>query len=243
MSAVALSPPASLPHPAVWRASHLGGSPGPCVDTGYRALSAELPGRGWPRGQLIEFLVARDGVGELRLLQPALGRLARGRTVALVQPPHVPHAAGWADWQLDPARLLWVRPDSARDALWAADQILKNGSCSALLCWLPQARATELRRLHAAAQATDTLFIVVRPMAAAEQASPAPLRLIVRPALGGVLLRIVKRRGPPRDLPLHVAWPGATTTPSSLPHVPLDRHLSSSPEPGRPVRELAGIAG
>jgi protein ImuA len=42
------------------------------VDTGYASLSAELPSGGWPLGALIELLPAHSGIGELRLLQPAL---------------------------------------------------------------------------------------------------------------------------------------------------------------------------
>ncbi|MBU4611604.1 translesion DNA synthesis-associated protein ImuA [Achromobacter sp. GG226] len=237
---------AVLPHPALWRASQWGSPASACVDTGHAALSAELPGRGWPRGQLIELLVPRDGVGEVRLLQPALARVAGRRPVALVQPPHPPQAASWAGWQLDPARLLWVQPATSADALWAASQILKNGSCAALLCWLPQVRDADLRRLHVAAQASDVLFIGIRPVAAARQASPAPLRITVWPAQGGVLLRFVKRRGPVRDLPLHVAWPHAASglsSSSSSAHVPLDRHLPAAAEPGRVAGRQPLLAG
>ena len=77
-------------------------------------------------------------------------------------------------WRLDPRQLLWVCPEKPADALWAAEQILRNGSCGALLCWLPQVRPESLRRLHLAAQASDLLFVALRPSAAAAHATPAP---------------------------------------------------------------------
>src|SRR5690606_2409764 len=134
-SSVASAAP-SLPHPAVWRASQISQSQGRCIDTGHADLSAELPGGGWPCGELIEFMPTRPGIGELRLLQPALAALPSEGSIALVQPPHMPHISGWAAWHLDVARLLWVCPQTPADALWATDQLLKSASCAAVLCWL-----------------------------------------------------------------------------------------------------------
>lgn len=70
-----------------------------------------------------------------------------------------------------------------------------------------------LRRLHLAAQHGETLFFMMRPLAAARNPSPspspAPLRLSVRPALGGIDIGFVKRQGPQREeslfLPLSAA--------------------------------------
>ena len=72
--------PAAL-HPAVWRASQIGGAPRRTVSSGFAALDAQLPGGGWPHGVLTELLLPHPGVGELRLLAPALA--AVGPAVAL----------------------------------------------------------------------------------------------------------------------------------------------------------------
>src|SRR5699024_2131956 len=60
----------------VWR-----GRPAPRAaggqPTGHAALDAVLPAGGWPEAALSEILVPADGVGELRLLWPALARLSR----------------------------------------------------------------------------------------------------------------------------------------------------------------------
>jgi protein ImuA len=179
-------------HPSLWRADQLAHSATRCADTGFAALSAQLPGGGWPLGTLIDLLVQQHGIGELRLLQPALAALDK-RPIVLLQPPHLPQALALAALGLEPSQLLWVRSGAkASDALWAAEQILRSGCCGALLFWQKQARGETLRRLHLAAQSGETLFCMVRPLAAAQDASPAPLRLSLKPAAGGVDIGFVK---------------------------------------------------
>jgi protein ImuA len=189
-------------HPSLWRADQLAHNATRCMDTGFAALSAQLPGGGWPLGTLIDLLVQQHGIGELRLLQPALAALGK-RPIVLLQPPHAPQALALAALGLEPSQLLWVRSGAkASDALWAAEQILRSGCCGALLFWQKQARGETLRRLHLAAQSGETLFCMLRPLTAAQDASPAPLRLSLKPAAGGVDIGFVKRRGPQRDAPL-----------------------------------------
>ena len=226
-------------HPALWRATQLAQGAARTLPTGHAALSAELPDGGWPLGSLTELLVPHPGIGEIRLLRPALAQLETRRAIALVQPPHTPHIASWMSWRLDPRQLLWVAPQKPVDALWAAEQILKNGSCGALVCWLPHVRPESLRRLHLAAQASDLLFIAVRPSSAAQNATPAPLRLALAPAAGGLSLHILKRRGPACDTPLYVGLESGATSPVSPRHAPLDRRLPALPAAGRTAPALA----
>ena len=173
------------------------------MDTGYAALSAELPGGGWPVGALVDLLVQQAGVGELRLLRPALSALGP-RPVALVQPPHRPNGLGLEYIGLSLDRLMQIRAAKTADALWSAEQILRTGSCGALLFWAQYVQTASLRRLHLAAQSAETLFIMVRPLAVAQDASPAVLRLALRPAGDGLTVDIVKRRGPTRAEPLSI---------------------------------------
>jgi protein ImuA len=189
--------------PQVWRASELGSYRNATIPTGNAALDRELPDGGWPSGVLIELLTQQAGIGEMRLLQPALCR-ADSRAIALVQPPHPPQATAWAVEHFPVQRLLWVKTKRAADALWAAEQILRNRSCAALVLWQMQVRTESLRRLHLAAQAGDAVFWLMRPLAAAQDTSPAPLRLALRPAAAGIRIDVVKRRGPHRDEPLMV---------------------------------------
>lgn len=186
-------------HPSLWLASQLARSSGRCIDTGFAALSSQLPGGGWPQGVLIDLLLQQHGMGELRLLRPALQALGR-RPIVLLQPPHAPQALALAALGLEPSQLVWLRSGArSSDALWAAEQVLRSGCCGALLLWQQHARGETLRRLHLAAQSGDTLFCLLRPLAAAQEASPAPLRLALHTAAGGIEIGFVKRRGPQRD--------------------------------------------
>ena len=223
MSEISLSLPAEFVH-AVWRANQIGVYRGVATTSGYPVLDAVLPQSGWPSGALIELLLQQPGIGELRLLQPALEAIARQRSVVLVQPPCLPQAAAWQGWGLAPQQLLWIRTQQTADALWSAEQVLRNGSCGALLLWQQQVRPEALRRLHLAAQATDTLFWMMRPLATAQDSSPSPLRLALRPAAGGLALEVIKRRGPQLDDTLFIALPqGALQLNQYWNHATVDR--------------------
>jgi protein ImuA len=205
-------------HPSLWRASQLARSSTRCIDTGHAALSAQLPGGGWPTGTLVDLLLQQPGIGEMRLLRPALAEVAR-RRIVLLQPPHPPQALALAALGVPPSQLIWLRSSRTADALWAAEQVLRSGSCGALLFWQSHMRGESLRRLHLAAQAGETLFFLMRPLAAGQDASPAPLRLALRPQAGGVEIDFIKRRGPQRDAPLFLPL----TSNLVQRHAPLDR--------------------
>lgn len=185
-------------HPALWRASQLGRATTRCIDTGYVALSNQLPGAGWPTGALTELLVQQPGIGEMRLLSPALSQVAK-RRIVMIEPPHPPQALALAAMGVAPHQAIWMRAKSTADILWSAEQVLRSGGCGALLLWQNQIRQESLRRLHLAAQAGETLCFMFRPLAAAQDASVAPLRLALRPAPGGLDIGFVKRRGPSTD--------------------------------------------
>ena len=60
---------ALLTHPAIWRGDACAPEPF-ALPSGFAALDAALPGRGWPQGALTEMLLAREGIGEIRLTLP-----------------------------------------------------------------------------------------------------------------------------------------------------------------------------
>jgi protein ImuA len=201
---MARSDPITAPeavHPSLWYASQLARSATRCIDTGHAALSAQLPGGGWPTGSLIELLLQQNGIGEMRLLHPVLADMKR--PIMLLQPPQVPQLLGLSALGVQPAQLIWVKGTGrAADGQWAAEQALRSGCCGAVLLWDKHVRGEALRRLHLAAQTSDTLFCMLRPIQEARDASPAPLRLAVRGAAGGLQIEFIKRRGPQRDEPL-----------------------------------------
>ncbi|MCZ7564178.1 MAG: translesion DNA synthesis-associated protein ImuA [Burkholderiales bacterium] len=164
----------------VWR----GAAPGvaaPGIASGFAALDAALPGGGWPTGCLVEILPRHEGIGELRLLGPALAGLARsGRCLAWIAPPHLPYAPALAAAGIDPQRLLVVRTRSPQETLWATEQALRSAACGAVLAWPAAPRYPDLRRLQIAAEKSSGLAVLFRAPHVADEASPAPLRLCPR---------------------------------------------------------------
>ncbi|MFC3816121.1 translesion DNA synthesis-associated protein ImuA [Lysobacter sp. GCM10012299] len=161
--------------------------------SGHALLDAALPSGGWPDGALTELLIPADGVGELRLLWPALARLSQQEgTIVLVAPPYVPFAPAWqrAGVRLSQLQVIDTPP---RDALWAAEQCLRSGACAAVLCWPLHADDRALRRLQVAAESGRCLGFAIRPAKAARNPSPAALRIAID--TDPQQLRVLKCRG------------------------------------------------
>jgi len=207
----------------VWKGNELAEADSRVISSGYAALDQLLPGQGWSAGGLTELLIEHGGVGEVRLLAHTLRHLTMQaeRHVMLVAPPYQPCAAALRAWGVDVGRVVWVRSGEDQ-SLWAAAQALKQDGIGAVLVWLPNARADKVRRLQVAAQESASLAFLIRPVEAATQSSPAPLRMICEPLLPanaqtinrrqwlreiGMSIDIFKRRGPPLAEPLRLILP------------------------------------
>lgn len=164
------------------------------LKSGFEALDTHVGG-GWPLGALSELMPVRAGIGEVRLLLPALAALSRqARWIAWIAPPHIPYAPALLHHGVDLRRVLLVHPRDENEACWAAEQALRAGSCSAVLAWLKTTDARVLRRLQWAAETGASLGVVFR--AIETPSSPAALRLRLEPVLGGGLaVHVLKRRG------------------------------------------------
>lgn len=162
--------------------------------TGWDELDAALPTAGWPEAALSELLLPADGVGELQLLWPALARLSQRKdaVIALVCPPYRPYPPAWHAAGIRLSALQVITAGNPREALWATEQCLRSGACSAVLGWPRQADDRALRRLQVAAETGQASGFVFRPMKAAANPSPACLRLLLE-APGR--LRVLKCRG------------------------------------------------
>jgi hypothetical protein len=152
MTAVTPALAALLSHPALWRGGECAPEPA-ALPTGHAALDAVLPGGGWPSQALAEVKLDREGIGEMRLVLPAVASLTRaGRQVVWVAPPYRPYAPALAAAGVDLHRLVLVRCRDAREALWAFDQALRAPECGAAFAWLPAHDERALRRLQVAAR-------------------------------------------------------------------------------------------
>lgn len=166
------------------------------VPTGFDLLDQQLAG-GWPRGGMVEILSDdQTGFDGLGLVVPSLASLSRqARWIVLVAPPYIPYAPGLAARGVDLSRLLLLHPRGWQEQLWALEQTLRSGVCSAVLGWPGRVNTAVLRRLQLAAEAGRSGGFLFRSAQAAEASSPAALRLRVRSAGGGMEVEILKRRG------------------------------------------------
>lgn len=195
---------AILQHPAIWRGDRNAQvAAEDVVPSGFATLDEVLPGGGWPRGALTEILPVREGIGELRLVTPALAWLAgNSGWLVWIAPPHVPYAPALAAAGVSLPQILVVKPRNVADAWWAAEQALRSGACGAVLAWLAGFDERRMRRLQLAAEAGKGWGVLFRPVRAEQERSAAALRLRLEPAPQGLAVRVLKRRGGLVDKPV-----------------------------------------
>lgn len=180
--------------PGVWRGREL--APIKAWPTGHRQLDALLPGGGWPLGALTELVPVTEGIGEVAMLQGALKRLCEAkRHIVFVHPPYIPYAPALLGAGLPLPRVLWIDAADDEDAHWAAEQTLREGAAGAVLLWSAALADRPLRRLQLAAEAGESLAFIYRPAMTLQNASPAALRLVLRPAAGALGVEVLKVRG------------------------------------------------
>jgi protein ImuA len=204
-----LAPASTAIHPNLWRADQLGSFAAPCVSSYFKNLDAELPGNGWPTGVVTELIAREAGIGEIRLLVPALRQLTRDKkTVIFLGAPHIPYGPALASFGIDLAHILVIQANQAADRLWAVEQTLKSASFGALLAWLPKAQPAHLRRMQLAANTAQGPVFLFRPLSAQFESSPAPLRLLLQAkADQKVAVHLLKRRGPVIAQPIMLDLP------------------------------------
>ncbi len=206
-----------LENPRLWRGRNPAqGMAG--LASGYDRLDRHLPGGGWPQHALTEILTEYYGIGELRLLMPALATLsAEDNTadftepgwIAWVAPPFQPYPPALQQWGIDLSRMLIVRPKTDKEVLWSAEQALSSGTCAAVLLWPEQLDDQSSRRLQLAAEKGSSWAIAFRPLAARSEPSAAALRIELQANAAGTRLSILKSRGG-RPAVLHDIFGGLT---------------------------------
>jgi len=236
-----------LQHPAVWRGSQYAKVAVESVPTGFAELDHLLPGSGWPRAALTELLVAQPGIGELRLLAPALAQLSRQeKWLVLVAPPYLPYAPAFEALGIDLSRLIVVESRADAQTLWAAERCLRSGACSAVIAWPGAVAERALRRLQSAAEQGKGLGVLFSPLRSAAQPSPAPLRIQLASERSRLTLHILKRRGGGWAAPLALdIGPGPSLTSTQAEAAPAAtktqvQRISAAPTRSRRTRQ--GIA-
>lgn len=232
----------------LWLGTQLARPAVPASPTGFESLDAELPGGGWPAAGLTELMLREPGCGEIQLLAPGLRHRAQQKAgppceLVWIAPPYFPYAPALQALGLPLAHFTWLRPRTEADAAWAAEQVLRSGSCGAVLWWSRDASTDMLRRLHLAAQEGSTPLFALRTWARQHQSSPSPLRLACWLEQRSELsVHVFKRRGPTMAEPLRLALP----TPGLLKPLPAEdlqlREVTADLFSKEPADVVAGLA-
>lgn len=192
-------------HPLLWRGNQIAHR----IDTlatGHKSLDRALPGNGWPVGAVTELINAVAGCGEFSLLLPVLAQLSQqGHWITMLDPPWIPCPSALHGRGLALEKLLLIQTQNRQESLWACEQLVRGIHGGALLAWPETLSFSELRRLQFAAQNSRKTVFVFQGQQAADQSSPAALRLQLSPDGGDLQIRVLKCRGQRPVSSIHVS--------------------------------------
>jgi len=193
----------------IWQASQKISRSDNIIASGYASLDKKLNG-GWPAWGVVEITPKHLGIGELRLIIPALEYLNRhNKLQAWVNPPAriTPQNLGTTDL----SQTIIATPRKSKDHYWAAEQFLNSACCSSLVFWTDQLSPTQAKRLQLAAKNSRTLAFIIRTSWHDEQSLALSLRMKLQACHEGLNIDIFKRQHAwpiePFILSLKTNWP------------------------------------
>lgn len=192
-----------LHNAAIWRGSEHSRVESDSIASGFNAFDEVLGG--WPLGALIELVTRHEGIGEFSVLLPALARLSKDeRWIALIDPPYIPYAPALFHAGIDLAKIVVIRVPGTADTLWAMNQALHSGACSAVIGWPASITEQAIRRLQLASEAGQALGVYFARPGAAMRTSPVPYRLRIGGSIDNIRIEVLKRRGGNPASPIHI---------------------------------------
>jgi len=173
------------------------------ISSGCRPLDRLLPGRGFRRGTLIEWLGDAAGCGvETLALAAARQACLDGGALVVVDRRGEFYPPAAVRLGIETNNLIVVRAAGKADSAWALDQAIRSPGVAAVMAW-PEAGRDRLggrafRRLQLAAEQSGCLGLLIRPAAVRHEPSWADVRLLVEPRPGSrrrVRLHLLRCRG------------------------------------------------
>lgn len=179
------------------------------AETPATALDSLLPGAGLARGTLVEWLSEGEGTGAAALaLAVAVQLVDAGGALVVIDSRREFYPPAAAGLGVPLERTVIVRPERARDALWAWEQSLRCRAVAVALSWVEKLDDRAFRRLQLAAETGGGFGFLLRPASCRPGPSWAEVRLLVESAPLRQQGKLTGRRGdkalspsPPVTLP------------------------------------------
>lgn len=210
----------------VWRGRERAGSADAAeqhkayVASGYEGFDQAL--QGLPRTGVVAINTS-PGVGELRLLLPALQTLqdeSEQRLCVFINPPGQICAEFFYHQGFELKNIIVVKTRDKTEALWAAESCAKSGACTAVLLWHNFFEAHQIKRLQLASEAGDCMQVLLRSPQHSRLSLPVALSVQLTPISQGLNIHVMKRKGgwPIADFDLDMSrrWPSLSLQEQAL---------------------------
>lgn len=208
-----------------------------------------LPGSRIPRGGMLELLATQRGEGAIALAfwliqrTSAFPHTAPARTqLVLIDIEHELYPPALANWGVNLARTIVVRPRSANEGIWAFEQALRNPGVTAAWCRSQQWNDRIYRRLQLACEAGGAVALISGVLTRRPLGNCCDLRWAIRPVRNrSTLFRNVSTATPARSLVKEPVVPGSpvcsesATSPASLLNFPSSECLAITENGWPPV--------
>lgn len=148
--------------------------------SGCLALDRILPKQAFHRGTLVEFLSECGGGATSLALMAACEACKDGRPLIIVDREQRFYPPAAAHFQVD-SDIIFVRPRTQKDYLWALNQSLCCEGVGAVLSWLGTLNDRVFRSLQLASERGGTAGLLVRPIALRGHPTWSELQLLVEP--------------------------------------------------------------
>ncbi len=156
------------------------------ISTGCLAMDACLPAGGYVPGTVIEYLRSTSGCGATYLAFTAAAaalRASEDKYLVIVDTNHQLYPPALLCHQISLQRVIWVRPLSQADAVWATDQALRTTAVAAVVADLDVLDERDARRLQLAVERGGGVGLLLRNLSARRMPSWAEVQWVVRSLL------------------------------------------------------------
>lgn len=177
------------------------------VPSGHAVFDEKLAG-GFPKNGVVS-IESQVGVGELRFLMNTLA--TKERLLVFINPPGILCAEFFYHQGLDLNNILVIYPRQKNEALWASEQCLKSGACSAVMLWHNMFEIHHVKRLQVASDEGNCLQFLMRSNHIKSASLPVSMNMQFAPHVQGLDITINKRKGgwelPRFTLDMSADWP------------------------------------